>query len=205
VELIRKVETRFYAAAHALPDTAASDPAAHEYERVELTGAYLPGLDTWVHASTVEGAGYWVLSPMRISDNSIVMINRGFVPMDTDRTRVAAAVKNSVTGVLRTSEPSGAWPRRNSPEEDRWYSRELAAIARTRGLVGVAPFFIDADAEPADVAPAGQVLPLGGLTVVQFRNAHLSYAITWFVLALMTAFAGAHALRGELRGPTQRP
>jgi surfeit locus 1 family protein len=105
-----------------------------------------------------------------------------------------------VTGVLRVSEPSGVWPRRNEPGQDRWYSRDVAAIAHARGLQGVAPFFIDADAQPSDATITGTVRPLGGLTVVNFRNAHLSYALTWFALALMTAIAGVHVLRRELFG-----
>ena len=28
--------------------------------------------------------------------------------------------------------------------------------------------------------------PVGGLTVVAFRNSHLSYALTWFGLAILT-------------------
>ena len=197
LDLIRKVETRFYASPHPVPIDALSRPAEHEYERIELAGVYLSGRDTWVHASTVEGAGYWVLSPMRTRDFGIVLINRGFVPMDTDRSLVATAATNSVTGVLRASEPNGAWPRRNEPKGDRWYSREVAAIAQARGLPATAPFFVDADAQRDDAVPAGVVVPEGGLTVVHFRNAHLSYALTWFALALMTALAGAYALRGE--------
>ena len=56
-----------------------------------------------------------------------------------------------------------------------------AAIARARALGRVAPFFIDADAEPN---PGGY--PIGGLTVVTFRNAHLIYALTWFALAALS-------------------
>ena len=36
--------------------------------------------------------------------------------------------------------------------------------------------------------------PIAGLTVVRFRNSHLSYALTWFGLALLSAFFGAKAL-----------
>ena len=51
-----------------------------------------------------------------------------------------------------------------------------AAIAQAAGWNGSRPYFIDA----GRVAP-GQ-LPVGGLTVVRFRNAHLIYALTWFAL-----------------------
>ena len=42
-----------------------------------------------------------------------------------------------------------------------------------------APFVIDQD---AGQAPGG--LPQGGETVLEFPNSHLSYALTWFGLAL---------------------
>ncbi len=57
----------------------------------------------------------------------------------------------------------------------------MAAIAAAKGLGRVAPYFIDADATPN---PGGY--PVGGLTVVSFRNSHLSYALTWFGLAILT-------------------
>ena len=51
--------------------------------------------------------------------------------------------------------------RPNRPAEDRWYSRDIAAIAKARGLRNVAPFFIDADATPNTGG-----YPVGGMTVV---------------------------------------
>ncbi|MCA3579738.1 MAG: SURF1 family protein, partial [Bradyrhizobium sp.] len=88
----------------------------------------------------------------------------------------------SVTGLLRMSEPKGGFLRSNDPAAGRWYSRDVAAIAATRGLSQVAPYFIDADATPN---PGGT--PLGGLTIVRFPNNHLIYALTWFALAFMLA------------------
>ncbi len=87
--------------------------------------------------------------------------------------------------LLRLSEPGGGFLRRNAPAEDRWYSRDVAAIARAHGLDAVAPYFIDADA--ATAAQAGTPWPRGGLTVVRFRDNHLGYALTWFALALLVA------------------
>ena len=57
-------------------------------------------------------------------------------------------------------------------------------------LGATAPYFIDSDASPN---PGG--LPVGGLTVVRFRNSHLSYALTWFALAAGLALAVAIARR----------
>ena len=68
------------------------------------------------------------------------------------------------------------------------------AIATARGLSDVAPYFIDAD-EGANPA----ALPVGGQTVIAFPNNHLTYALTWFGLALTLAGATIYAAREEWR------
>ena len=79
----------------------------------------------------------------------------------------------TVTGLLRMSEPGGAFLRANDPASDRWFSRDVAAIAASRGLDKVAPYFIDAERAPGESG-----LPVAGLTVIAFSNNHLVYALT---------------------------
>ena len=86
----------------------------------------------------------------------------------------------TVTGLLRLTEPGGGFLRSNDPQADRWYSRDIAAIAARRGVTA-APYFIDAD---ASLNRPGQ--PVAGLTVIKFSDNHLVYAVTWYILALMT-------------------
>jgi surfeit locus 1 family protein len=88
-------------------------------------------------------------------------------------------------GLLRLTEPKGGFLRSNDAVANRWYSRDVSAIADARGLAHVAPYFVDADAKPN---PGG--FPIGGLTVIRFANNHLVYALTWFALAIGLA-AGA--------------
>jgi surfeit locus 1 family protein len=187
--LIDRVEQRIHAApgpaptAQAWPSmTAASD----EYRHVTVTGRFLHDRETPVKAVTDEGAGYWVLTPLRRDDGTTILINRGFVP--TERRDPSTRREDDprgdveVTGLLRMTEPKGGFLRNNDPAHDRWYSRDVIAIAAARGLDNVAPFFIDADA-----APNASGYPIGGLTVVRFPNNHLVYALTWFALAFMLA------------------
>ena len=140
--------------------------------------------ETLVDALTERGAGSWVLTPLETADGTI-LINRGFVPPEhrprTSRRAAEPSGEVAIAGLLRLSEPGGRFLRKNEPAKDRWFSREVAAIAHKRGLIDVAPFFIDADA--SQNSPG---YPVGGLTVVHFRNAHLVYAITWFGLALLS-------------------
>ena len=131
-----------------------------------------------MQALTVDGPGFWVVTPLEMTGGKIVLVNRGFVPSER-REPVMRGEGNppglvNVTGLLRISEPGGGFLRRNNPAGDRWYSRDVAAIASARGLSEVAPFFVDADAAPN---PGGW--PRGGLTVISFPNNHLVYALTW--------------------------
>ncbi|PZO75687.1 MAG: Surfeit locus 1 family protein [Sphingomonas hengshuiensis] len=150
------------------------------YRPVVATGRYRRQADTYTQAATALGGGFWVLTPLD-TGRFTVLVNRGFVP-PARRGRVAAPTGTvTVRGLLRITEPGGGFLRSNDPAADRWYSRDVAAIAARRRLTGVAPYFIDAAAAP------GNGWPRGGLTVVTFRNSHLVYALTWFGLAALLA------------------
>jgi surfeit locus 1 family protein len=176
--------------------------ATDEYRHVQATGTFLDESQTLVQAVTRLGAGFWVLTPLRLADGSVVLVNRGFVPPEwRDHAAHRAgepAELTTVTGLLRMTEPGGAFLRRNDAAANRWYSRDVRAIAAARGLRRVAPYFIDADAmTPGENGSAGR--PVGGLTVIAFHNNHLVYAITWYMLALMVAGAAWRVMREERR------
>lgn len=186
LDLIDRVDARVNAAPTPLPSRSvwgALDPEVIEYRHVSAGGVFDHRRETLVDALTERGAGYWVVTPLHTADGTI-LVNRGFVPRDraAARTRALGQVEGtvSITGLIRLSEPKGRFLRPNRPGEDDWYSRDVAAIAQARNLDDAAPFFLDADAAPN---PGG--LPVGGLTVVHFRNAHLVYALTWFGLAML--------------------
>lgn len=179
-ELIATVNARLAAEPVAPPAWGSwSDDGA--YTRVTVRGVFLHDRETAVQAVTEQGPGWWIITPMR-TDRGVVLVNRGYAPtaMKTasNRTEGQQAGEVSVTGLLRASEPGGGFLRANAPADGRWYSRDVSAIARAQRLGPVAPYFIDADATPN----AGGY-PVGGLTVVAFRDSHLIYALTWFALA----------------------
>ncbi len=206
--LIAAVDRRVHAAPQPAPPPAAwpgLDASAHEYEHVQVSGRLLDDRAVLVQALTELGGGFWVLTPLRTPAGWIVLVNRGFVPPEraaAARAGTGAPGPASVTGLLRASEPGGAFLQSNDPAQDRWVSRDVAAIAAARGLGPVAPYFIDADATPN---PGGY--PVGGLTVIAFHNSHLVYAFTWFGLAGLSGFGVVRVLRGEraARTPASRP
>lgn len=202
--LIERVEQRVHAAPVTAPGqdrwsqvTAASD----EYRHVRVTGTYLSQFSAKVQAATELGSGYWLLTPLRTEDGSIVFVNRGFIAPGTDIRQTDSLPNDavvSVTGLLRISEPGGAFLRHNDPAENRWYSRDVQALAASRKLSAVAPYFIDADAN-GESGAVPSIRPVGGLTVISFHNNHLVYALTWYALALMVAGAAFWVVRDARR------
>jgi surfeit locus 1 family protein len=191
LDLIARVDARVHAAPVAPPapdQWARVDANDAEYRHVTMAGVFEHDRTVLVQAVTERGPGFWLLTPLRLDDGTAVIVNRGFVPPDrrepSSRSEGDPTGRVTVTGLLRISEPGGGFLRANDPGQDRWYSRDVAAIAQVKGVDRAAPYVIDADATPN---PGG--FPVGGLTVVSFRNSHLVYALTWFALAIMSCGA----------------
>jgi surfeit locus 1 family protein len=117
--------------------------ASDGYRPLRVRGAFLHDRETLVQASSRLGPGYWVMTPFRTEGGWLLLVNRGFVPPERrDRAgRRAGEPRGEValTGLLRTSEPGGAFLHANDPAGDRWYSRDVAAIGSARGLAPLAP------------------------------------------------------------------
>ncbi len=82
LDLIARVDARVHA-----PPVPAPSPADwprvgpdDAYRHVRLSGTFLNDRETLVQAVTERGGGFWVLTPLRRPDGSLVLINRGFVP-----------------------------------------------------------------------------------------------------------------------------
>lgn len=199
LDLIERVDARVAAPPVPSPGpqewpsiTAAQD----EYRHVELRGTFLNDEEVQIYTPSSFGPSYWILTPLQRDDGTVVMVNRGLVPEDrkdpADHTTPDGP--QEITGLLRLTEDKGwLFSQDNRPEDGVWYRRDISSITATKGLQNAAPYFVDQDMTD----PRG--FPRGGQTVVKFRNSHLSYAITWFALALLSVAGWAVVLRAELR------
>ena len=202
LDLIARVDARVHANPVAPPPAerwAQVSKESDEYRRVRLSGHYLYEFTTPVQAVSELGAGFWLLTPLCTADGHIVFVNRGFIPAADNKPGRYLAIQAGanpcaaggeqvdVTGLLRISEPKGGFLRENDPVANRWFSRDVAALASARGLSNVAPYFIDAG--KGQDPPGAPERAVGGLTVISFQNNHLVYALTWYALALMVGAA----------------
>lgn len=198
--LIASLTERLAAPPEALPAPATwpkLDPADDEYRRVKFTAQFDHAAEALVYGAAsafrpdVSGLGYWVFAPARLTDGSLVMVNRGFVPEDRKDTKSRAAGQVSgpvaIVGALRWPDTRRWFTPADDAGHNLWFSRDPQAIAAAKGLGAAAPFFVEMEAP----APPGG-LPSPGKIVVNLPDNHLQYAITWYGLA--AALVGVFAV-----------
>jgi surfeit locus 1 family protein len=171
--------------------------SAAQYRHVILNGRFLNPKEAYVYSTGPDGEPvYHVVVPFA-ADEGVVMVDRGIVPPE----RIAPARHSElegerrVAGVWRIPDPPGLFTPAPDLAHRVWYSRNVDGIAAASGVKLIAPVLVEADATPN---PGGW--PLGGQTQVTFRNEHLQYAITWFLLgaALLGVYIAYHISRGTL-------
>ncbi|HEY0220474.1 MAG TPA: SURF1 family protein [Afipia sp.] len=198
LDLMQRVDQRVHASPVMAPGPESwpyINAANDAYRHVQLTGRFIEGHEMLVQAVTERGAGYWLLAPFQTAEGFKVFVNRGYVPADRSQWHIAGREDEmTLTGLLRITEPGGGFLRHNDPARDRWYSRDVFAIAAARNIHDAAPYFVDADA-----SVEGSGFPVGGLTVISFPNNHLLYAVTWFSIAAMLAGWSFYVARQEWR------
>ena len=175
-----------------------------EYLRVAFPAQFLPGESAFVYTAgsafrpDVSGPGYWVMTPARVAGGSIVIINRGFVPLNNkEAANTLPPGSVDIVGVLRWPEQRALFTPENEPQNNLWYVRDPKAIAAAKHWDSVAPFYIDME---APVPQSGWPKP--GKLVAALPDNHLQYALTWFGLALALGgvYVGWLARRLSQRG-----
>ncbi|MBL8590041.1 MAG: SURF1 family protein [Methylobacteriaceae bacterium] len=189
--LLARLDARAGAAPVALPPAAewaglmADDYA---FRRVRARGVY-EGADALVFAGPASidrgpaQPGYFVLTPFRLADGGVVLVNRGFAPMELAEKGGYApppAGETGIVGLMRPPERRGPFTPADEPGRGRFFTQDAAAIAAARGLADAAPFAVDLD-------DSGPGWPRGGVGAQRPPNNHLSYALTWFGLAAALA------------------
>ena len=182
--LIATVNGHMAAAPVSLDQITAMKPDDAQYRRVTLHGQFDHGKEAYVFTTDAGAAVYHVLTPFKTDDGKLLMVDRGEVPKEklnpASRAAGNVAEDTQITGVWRAPDAPGLFTPPPDAAHRIWYARDLSSIAAADHLALSAPVVIEADASPN---PGGW--PKGGQTVVSFRNQHLSYAVTWFGLAIV--------------------
>ena len=168
-----------------------------EYRRVSVSGIFDHARERHFFATDQGQTGYYVYTPLILSDGHALLVNRGFVPyeMKDPVKRAAGEVEGpqTLTGYARArldAKPSWLVPD-NDVARNIFYWKDMAAMAASTGLdrSRLVPFFVDADQTVQN--PGGW--PRGGVTQFDLPNNHLQYALTWYGLAVALIAVAATA------------
>lgn len=188
-DLIKRVEAGLAADPVELP--ASIDRAADwDYVRVQVTGRFLHDKEVYIGPRLYprpdgrQEQGVHVLTPLvRDDGGGMVLIDRGWVPLDKrdPATRAPGQVEGSVniSAIARVPQDRAFMQPDNDTASRTFFWLDMQALAGIAGVERLAPLVLQAD---ATANPGG--LPIGGRTIVALKNDHLSYALTWYGLAL---------------------
>lgn len=203
-DLIDRFEARIAAPPMVVPaSSAAIEP--FEFRQLDLKGSFLHDKEIFLTGRTYEGnAGFHVVTPFELADGRVILINRGWVSESykDPAKRVFSQIDGptTVTGILRKPREKGYFVPENEPAKGFWFTLVPAEINIHLGLslVAIDNFYADAIRTSEVVT-----LPIAAKTKLNLRNAHLSYALTWYgiALALISVYVAFHVQAGRLQFP----
>ena len=169
------------------------------WRRVTLTGSFEPGAETLVRLRVVDGApAYEVLTPLRLSDGRLVVVNRGTVGADQGDTvpeyAPAPSGQVSVEGRLRLNETD---PQDRAPLTEggttQIYAADSRAVAGATGTTPVEGVVALEEGQAGVLNPIPIAPPGGGAPFSNF-----SYALQWLTFGLVALVAMGLFIRLEL-------
>lgn len=158
---------------------------ARAYAHVEADGELDVTRGVHVFAAAGQGgADYRVIAPLDYGDGRMILVDLGTIT-EAEKAGLKTPVPSQaggaihVAGILRPSEPAGWTTAAPDLKANRWYSRDVPAIAAALGLKDLPPYVLQAE------TPNAGGLPRPVPFQPELADNHLAYAVTWFSLALI--------------------
>lgn len=189
--IIKDIETRGKIEISALPKQ--YDISDILYRRYKLNGEFLHNHETYIYGGSIQfkgGVGYYILTPFKLEDGRIVIVNRGWVPEKLKnpdkRPNTLIPGQVEIIGTAMASEKKGLYIHDNQPQKNLWFYVNLAEINDFTKLP-IENFYLLAKETP-------NTLPIGRNLDSKLHNHHLTYALTWLFagLALIVVYILYH-------------
>ena len=182
-----------------LPSLDAYEPG-QQWTPVLLRGRYLVEEELLVRNRPYNAQpGFEVLVPLELANGTVFIVDRGWVPIGSRQDApdaVPAAPSGEVTVVARLRAGEPALPGRSAPAGTNQIATiQLEAIADRLGLAT----YTGAYGLVASETPAPATAPVATIKPEPDEGPHLSYALQWYVFALIAFIGLGWALREEYR------
>lgn len=126
-----------------------------------------------LHQSFNGKVGTHIITPFEAASGKTVLVNRGWVPYETEFERPEGEVE--IFGIIRRDPRKGHFALTNEPEKNIWYNMNIEQMASEL------EFYVEAKSEEE---PETVIYPLALPKKIQIYNQHFQYVITWFGMSL---------------------
>jgi cytochrome oxidase assembly protein ShyY1 len=215
--LIQSRETMVPVAIESLlgPGATQSQIDDNEFREVTVTGTYLPDDQVLIRNQTQDGApGYYVATPIELANGDAVVVNRGWIPIQTGDDLAAAkrspaddgfappSGRVTVTGLVAETDVQQGLAASDPPGTDKLPAMARIDVPRIQQGLGdqrLLPVYVNLQTQ----APAQGVLPQALPAPVLDEGPHLNYAGQWFIFATLTCIVYPLLLRRTARNKEQ--
>ncbi len=157
-----------------------------EYRSIAVSGKYIQEDSVLVRNRTYNGVpGFWLLTPFQLSNNQIVVVNRGWIPISAENYIDSNTSVLDISGILRNTELAKGLQRADA-SQGVLESLARPDLARYENQLGyeIFPMYIQLTGQnPQQADGFPKVLDLPKFSEGQ----HLSYAVQWFIFASIAA------------------
>jgi surfeit locus 1 family protein len=148
---------------------------------VELKGHFLHAYEMHLQSRLYQGQiGYHLVTPFETKSGSLLMIDRGWVPLHEHPAIERPLGEVSLKGLVRLPEKPSMFTPSNQYDQNHLYWISPSEIAEKKYLKNVLPIYL---------IQIGQnengYYPKISNGSFSLRNLHLSYAITWYSLSII--------------------
>lgn len=170
------------------------------WSKVRLSGEYLPDEQVLVRGRPYGGRiGFEVLTPLLANDGRVFVVDRGWVPLASDGLS-PEPIPEPPTGTVTVVARLKASEQRISGRTTVEGTNQLATIHLPEIKERLAkPTYTGAYGLLVAEEPAAANMPLPALRPVRDEGPHLSYALQWYVFALLGFVGYGWAIRHEYR------
>ncbi|MCC8398762.1 MAG: hypothetical protein LN569_05745 [Rickettsia endosymbiont of Labidopullus appendiculatus] len=154
------------------------------YAKVKVNGHFLAGKNLHLYgrkSMSTEKDGYYLVSPFQTDDNKIILVALGWFAGKYKK-NIDNIVDDSteITGVILPGEKTKLFVLDNDVKNNVWFTLDLIQASDILGLT-LENFYLimEGNNNQSDI-----VKSLSINNLLNVRNDHLEYAITWFTLAI---------------------
>ncbi|SFR58127.1 SURF1 family protein [Litoreibacter janthinus] len=172
--MLSEIDARIGAEPVALPDQLDAD--VDRFLPVTATGTFGADRLRVLVSQKQVGAGYRIISPF-MTQGRTILVDRGVLPIADDLPAVPTG-DVTVTGNLHWPDEVDSYTPEPDEARDIWFARDVDRMASKLGTEHVLLILRNANPATPEITP----LPVSRTGI---PNDHLSYAITWFSLAVI--------------------